>query len=204
MHKSKIGEELDMTEFGNGKVTYKSNVSRASSVDSKAIPALIAVLAGNDGLARRRARESLVDTGRPAVVPLMEALAAPDSNYRLRWEAAKALSELGDPETAPVLVTALEDDRFGVRWLAAEGLISLGRDGLAPLLEALVQRSDSTVLRDGAHHVLRMLNDGDLHAQIVPVLAALEDVEPIVEVPVAAHAALDVLAETNATRIDEP
>lgn len=186
-----------MTEFGNRKLTYKSNVSQASTVDSKAIPALIAVLSSNDGLARQRARESLVDIGRPAVAPLMEALAAPDSNYRLRWEAAKALSELEDPETAPVLVTALEDDRFGVRWLAAEGLISLGRDGLAPLLKALVQRSDSAVLREGAHHVLRMLNEGDLHAQMEPVLAALEDIEPIVEVPVAAHAALYALKEGN-------
>lgn len=186
-----------MTEFGNRKVAYKGNVARASAVDSKAIPALIAILASNDSLARQRARESLVDIGRPAVAPLMEALAAPDSNYHVRWEAAKALSELEDPEAAPVLVTALEDDSFGVRWLAAEGLISLGRDGLAPLLETLVQRSDSAVLREGAHHVLRMLNEGDLRPQIAPVLAALEDVEPIVEVPVAAHAALEALGKAN-------
>jgi len=188
-----------MTEFGNRKLTYKNNnVSRASTVDSKAIPALIGVLSGNDGLARQEARESLVDIGRPAVAPLTEALAAPDSNYRLRWEAAKALSQLEDPEAAPVLVNALEDESFGVRWLAAEGLISLGQDALAPLLEALVQCSDSAVLREGAHHVLRMLNESDLHSQLVaPVLAALEDVEPIVQVPVAAHTALDVLKYSN-------
>jgi HEAT repeat protein len=200
MHKSKIGEELNMTEFGNSKVTYKGNVSRASTVDSKAIPALIAMLAVKDSLARQRARESLVDIGKPAVVPLMEALAAPASDYYVRWEAAKVLSELEDPEAAPVLVNALEDDSFGIRWLAAEGLISLGQDGLAPILEALVQRSDSAVLREGAHHVLRMLNEGDLHAQLAPVLAALEDIEPIVEVPVAAHAALDVLIEADSKR----
>jgi HEAT repeat protein len=186
-----------MTEFGNRKLTYKNNVSRASTVDSKTIPALIAVLSGNDGSARQEARESLVDIGGPAVAPLMEALAAPDSNFRLRWEAAKALSQLEDPKAAPVLVTALEDESFGVRWLAAEGLISMGRDALAPLLEALVQRSDSAVLREGAHHVLRMLNENGLHAQLVPVLAALEDVEPIVQVPVAAHTALDALKYSN-------
>jgi HEAT repeat protein len=125
----------------------------------------------------------------------MEALASPDSNYHVRWEAAKVLSELEDPEAAPVLVTALEDEDFGVRWLAAEGLISLGQDGLAPLLEALVQHSDSALLREGAHHVLRMLNEGGLHAHMAPVIAALEDIEPILAVPVAAHAALDALAE---------
>lgn len=186
-----------MTEFRNRKVTHKGNVGRASTADSKAIPSLIATLAGNDSLARPLARESLVDIGRPAVTPLMEALAAPDSNYHLRWEAAKALSELEDPEAAPALVIALEDDSFGVRWLAAEGLISLGRDGLAPLLRALVQRSDSAVLREGAHHVLRMLAGDGLYAEVAPVLDALEDIEPSLEVPLAAHAALDALKEGN-------
>jgi len=160
---------------------------------------MMAILAGDDSLARQRARESLVDIGKPAVAPLMEALESPESNFHLRWEAAKALSELEDPAAAPVLIKALEDDdNFSVRWLAAEGLIALGRDGLAPLLETLVQRSDSASLREGAHHVLRMLNEGSLHSQVAPVLAALEDIQPILEVPVAAHAALDALGEENA------
>jgi HEAT repeat protein len=182
-----------MTKFGNLEGAYMDNMTQASAVDSKNIPALIAVLAGNDSLARQQAREALVNIGKPAVTPLMEVLAATASNFHVRWEAAKALSEFEDPEAAPVLVTALEDESFGVRWLAAEGLISLGQHALAPLLEALVQRSDSAALREGAHHVLRMLNQGDLHAQIAPVLAALEDIEPIVQVPVAAHAALDLV-----------
>jgi HEAT repeat protein len=186
-----------MTEFRNRKDPNRGNAALASAIDSANIPALIATLAGNDGLARQRARESLVDIGKPAVAALIEALAAPDSNYHMRWEAAKALSDLEEPEAASVLVNALEDEDFGVRWLAAEGLISLGRDGLAPLLATLVQRSDSAVLREGAHHVLRMLNQGDLHTQIGPVLAALEDIQPILEVPVAAHAALDALGPAN-------
>ncbi|GAB4542180.1 MAG: hypothetical protein Kow0063_33800 [Anaerolineae bacterium] len=186
-----------MTEFGNHKVTYKSNISRASTVDSKAVPGLIATLTSKDSLARQRARESLVDIGKPAVAALMEALAATDSNYHVRWEAAKALSELEDAGAAPVLVNALEDENFGVRWLAAEGLISLGRDGLIPLMEALVQRSDSVVLREGARHVLRMLSEGDLHAQISPVLAALEEVQPTLAVPKAAHTALEELKRSN-------
>lgn len=182
-----------MTKSRNRKDPNRGSLALVSAIDSADIPALIATLAGNDGLERQRARESLVDIGKPAVAALIEVLAAPDSNYHTRWEAAKALSDLEDPEAASVLVNALEDEDFGVRWLAAEGLIAMGRDGLAPLLEALVKRSDSASLREGAHHVLRMLNKGDLHAQIGPVLAALEDVEPILEVPVATHAALDAL-----------
>ncbi len=186
-----------MTELGYRKGDSKGHTAQASAVDSRAVPAMMAILAGDDSLARQRARESLVDIGKPAVAPLMKALESPESNFHLRWEAAKALSELEDPAAAPVLIKTLEDDNFSVRWLAAEGLIALGRDGLAPLLEALVKRSGSASLREGAHHVLRMLDGGDLHYQLAPVLSALEDIEPILEVPVAAHAALDALKETN-------
>jgi hypothetical protein len=42
-----------------------------------------------------------------------------------------------------------------------------------------------------------MLNEGELHSQIAPVLAALEDTEPVLEVPVAAHVALDALKRTD-------
>jgi HEAT repeat protein len=188
-----------MTKFRNRKDPNRGNAALASAIDSADIPALIATLAGNDGLARQRAREALVNIGKPAVVPLMKALEAPKSDFDLRWEAAKALSELEDPAAAPALIKTLEEDSsFSVRWLAAEGLIALGGDGLPPLLEALVKRSNSASLREGAHHVLRMLNEGDLRSQIAPVLAALEDVEPILEVPVAAHVALDALEEANA------
>ena len=187
-----------MTKVGNRKETFEGRTVHTSTVNSTAVTAMIAMLAHQDSLARQRARESLVDIGKPAVVPLMKALEAPESNFHVRWEAARALSELEDPAAAPALIKTLEDDNsFSVRWLAAEGLIALGRDGLSPLLKALVKRSNSASLREGAHHVLRMLDEADLHYQVAPVLAALEDVEPILEVPVAAYAALDALGEGN-------
>ncbi len=66
--------------------------------------------------------------------------------------------------------------------------------GLKGTVMAIVNAQE---LSEGARHVLRMLIRTDLHSQIAPVLAALEDVEPIVEVPVAAHTALDALKEGN-------
>jgi HEAT repeat protein len=180
-----------MSEFKNR--TNKSNVGRASAADQATIGALIAALADDDGLVRQRARESLVDMGEPAVAPLIEALT--DPNDKVRWEAAKALSEIGSPAAASALVRALRDKSFGVRWLAAEGLITLEREGLTPLLQALVQHSDSIWLREGAHHVLRILAGKGLYAQVAPVLAALEDTEPVLEAPLAARAALGKLAQ---------
>ncbi len=163
--------------------------------DPAAIRALMDTLCNRDTLKRHRARLALVDIGSPAVPYLVQALEDPDAEECVRWEAAKALSDIGDPLAAPALIDILgRDEQFGVRWLAAEGLIVMGRNGLVPLLNALIQRSDSAWLREGAHHVLRTLAGRGLYVYLAPVLMALEDVEPAVQAPPAARAALDALA----------
>ena len=151
----------------------------------------IADLARDDPLVRVRARHWLEAIGRPAVPALIEALADPSS--QVRWEAAKALGRMGDPAAAPSLVRALQDRGFGVRWLAADGLIALGPAGLVPLLQALVKRSGSVWLRQGAHRVLHELARGQLKDVLQPVVAALEGIEPSLAVPPAAEAALEAL-----------
>jgi HEAT repeat protein len=164
--------------------------------DSIALSDLITALADDEGLERRRARLTLVSMGQPAVALLIEGLS--DQRERVRWEAAKALGEMRAPAAAQALVNTLEDESFGVRWLAADGLIAIKREGLLPLLQALVECPDSVLLREGAHHVLRILAGGeDLHLQLAPVLAALEDVEPALEVPLAAHNAITALQGTG-------
>jgi HEAT repeat protein len=176
--------------------------------DLAAIRTLMGALCDRDTLKRQRARLSLVDIGSPAVPYLVQALEDPDSDECVRWEAAKALSDIGDPAAAPALIDVLgQDERFGIRWSAAEGLIALGRNGLVPLLNALIQRSNSAWLREGAHHVLRILAGQGLYAQVAPVLTALEDIEPAVQVPPAARTALDALSRTPAlpsTRENQP
>jgi HEAT repeat protein len=167
--------------------------------DPAAIRALMDTLCDRDTLKRHRARLSLIDIGSPAVPYLIQALEDLDSEECVRWEVAKALSDIGDPAAAPALVGVLgQDEHFGIRWLAAEGLIAMGRNGLIPLLNALIQHSDSAWLREGAHHVLRILAGRGLYTYVAPVLTALEDIEPAVEVPTAARAALDVLSRSSA------
>ncbi len=165
--------------------------------DPAAIRILMNALCEKDTLRRQRARLSLVDIGAPAVPYLVETLEDSDAEECARWESAKALSDIGDPAAAPALIDVLgQDELFGIRWLAAEGLIALGRNGLVPLLNALIQRSNSAWLREGAHHVLRTLAGRGLYVYVAPVLTALEDIEPAVQVPPAARAALDALART--------
>ncbi len=117
-----------------------------------------------------------------------------------RWEATKALGEIGNPESAPGLVKALEDDEFDVRWLAAEGLIKMNIKGLKPLLEALEYRGDSALLREGAHHVFHDLAKGGLRKSLIPVLAGLEALEAAAGVPWIPHEALGVEVSLAARR----
>jgi HEAT repeat protein len=175
-----------------------TNMTQGKNADPAAINSLIAALDSHDVTARQHAREALVRIGKPAVAPLIEELTDPSDD--VRWEAAKALGQIGDPEAAPALVNALEDENSGVRWLAAEGLIALEREGLAPLLQALEKRPDSGWLRQGAHHVLHDLAGKGLSDLVSPVLAAMEDVEPTVEVPWAALNALDALKKAAGQR----
>jgi HEAT repeat protein len=151
---------------------------------------LIELLSSHKDKAREGARHTLVAMGKAAVPSLIEALK--NKNTLMRWEAAKALGEIGGPETAPVLVKALEDEEFDVRWLAAEGLIKMNMKGLKPLLEALEHRGDSVLLREGAHHVFHDLAKGGLRKFLVPVLAALEALEPGDEVPWLARHEMEV------------
>jgi hypothetical protein len=155
------------------------------------ITSLVDVLASRDGVERHAAREQLEGIGRPAVPFLVRALQSPSEHAR--WEAAKALGEIGDSRAAPALVSRLEDDKSAVRWLAATALINLGRDALAPVLQGLEGHSDSIWFRDGAHHVLHsLIRDGEAD-EAIPVLEALENLEPCIEAPIAAYHVLEDL-----------
>jgi HEAT repeat protein len=184
-----VQKEKNMSETANRK--SKDKVSRGTSSPTVSIRALIADLRSKDGMLRQRSRQSLVAIGKPAVISLVKLLK--DRNDQVRWEAAKALGEIGDRRAAPALILALEDEEFDVRWLAAEGLIALGGDGLSPLLEALVECPQSVWLRDGAHHVLHDLAKTGLRKQVASLLKALGGVEPETEVPPAARKLLNTL-----------
>jgi HEAT repeat protein len=184
-----VQKEKNMSETANRK--SKDKVSRGTISPTVPIRALIADLRSKDGMLRQRSRQSLVIIGKPAVISLVKLLK--DRNDQVRWEAAKALGEIGDRRAAPALILALEDEEFDVRWLAAEGLIALGGDGLSPLLEALVECPQSVWLRDGAHHVLHDLAKTGLRKQVASLLKALGGVEPETEVPPAARKLLNTL-----------
>lgn len=116
---------------------------------------LVNLLESEDEKVRTRARKSLVTIGKEAVPPL--SLVLENSKiYKARWEAAKALSEIGDIKSISVLVTALEDPESDVAWLAAKALEKFRKAAWPKLMRALVEHgSKSVLLQHGAHHILR-------------------------------------------------
>jgi HEAT repeat protein len=176
---------------GAGRILDQINVNWSSHADNGTISSLVSDLGSKDGFVRVRARQALVMIGKKAVAPLEDALSSKDAWKR--WEAAKALGQIGDPEATNILINALEDDVFDVRWLASEALITIGRPALAPLMRRLSEKADSQWIREGAHHVLHGIVLEDLREALIPVRNALEDPEASLEVPFAAEKVLKIL-----------
>lgn len=140
-----------------------------TSIES--IQPLISLLADKDGMARRKARESLVAIGDTAVSALCWTLQHSKENWA-RWEAAKALGAIGDSQAIPALVQALDDRDTDVTWVAADALETFGKTAWPVLMRALIERGpESLALRQGAHHVLRAQHEADFD----DVLAGLRD-----------------------------
>jgi HEAT repeat protein len=182
------------------KILDEMNVDWRHHAEKATVRALIADLGSKDGLVRVRARRALVTIGGKAVARLEKALTSRDRWKR--WEAAKALGQIGDPESTDVLIRALDDEAFDVRWLADEGLIAIGRKAAIPLLKALINNPESIWLREGAHRFLHGIDMGDLEEILLPVRTALEDVEAPLEAPVAAEVALKSLPEAPPAHLD--
>ncbi len=156
---------------------------------------LIAEFRTEDGAQRQRARLSLVGMGK-VIIPFVNEYLE-DNDERVRWEIAKSLEEMKNPEAAPAMVKLLMDEVPGIRWLAAEGLINLREHGLISLLKGLQVNFHSTLFREAALHVLRELNRQDLLDENgIKILKTLEGPAPAVSVPFAATEALHALQKS--------
>jgi len=121
------------------------------------IPDLITKLGDGDELTRQHARLLLEHLDHLCIPALLNALKSANGNARR--ETIRVLGEIRNPQTAPALVDMLLDEDFSVRWAAMESLIRIGRDSLHPLLEKFTKNFDSPWLREGLHHILRVLKD---------------------------------------------
>lgn len=123
----------------------------------KEISTLVEDLGNENGLVRQRARLNLVHIGKAGIPALLEALESP--NVHTRWEATKVVGELRAEAAATPLANLLRDGNVNIRWAAMESLVRLGRASLRPLLEVFVKNFDSSLMREGVHHILHVFKD---------------------------------------------
>jgi HEAT repeat protein len=162
------------------------------------IDRLIKSLRSNDSAERNDAQNHLTQIGKPAVEALIKLTVQPDAE--LRREAASILGNIHDPSAIPALINLLVDERFEVRWRAAESLVKMKREVVFPLFQELLRkdRFDSVWFLEGAHHILRKLDqDGYLEPLSQKVLEAFDDPTKEITIPEAAEKALEMLKNLN-------
>jgi len=123
----------------------------------KEISALVEQLGDENGLVRQRARLNLAHIGKASIPDLLKALESP--NMHTRWEATKVVGELRAETAATSLANLLRDDNADIRWAAMESLTRIGRASMRPLLEVFVKNFDSSLMREGVHHILHVFKD---------------------------------------------
>jgi len=149
-------------------------------------------LENDDIQVRNIARRQLASIGLEAVPDLINQLKT--DKERCRWEAAKILGEIRDESATDALVEALLDDSISVHWVTTEALIKYGRGAILPLLEGITRHFDSMRFRQGAYHILHVLERfHQLDPKVQEVLDALRDIEPSVGAPWAAERAIEYL-----------
>ena len=159
---------------------------------------LITKLDNNDGSVREKARSVLIDIGKEAVPGLIKALTS--KHEQLRWEAAKALVGIADPDSISALIKSLQDQSFDIRWLAAEALIAIGKETIEPLLRAVIDQTNESFINEGAHHIITYLlptlsQSAELKEILKPVKDALDSSTSRAAGTAAAVVALDQLKQ---------
>jgi hypothetical protein len=158
----------------------------------KEVKQYLVELEDNNIKVRISARRQLAHLGSEVVPDLIEQLKT--DRERCRWEAAKILGDIQDESAIEALVEALLDESISIHWVATESLIKFGRKAIIPVLEGITRHFDSMRFRQGAYHILHMLERShQLDSHVQEVLDALRDIEPSVSAPWAAERAIEYL-----------
>ena len=125
--------------------------------------------------------------------------------YKARWEAAKALGQIGDLKSIPTLVKALEDPESDVAWLAAKALEKFRKVAWPELLHALVDHgSQSVLLQQGAHHILRNQKVEGFNDLLDLLRTALESGSVSESIPPAAYEILERMKKSRSELVNMP
>ena len=113
-------------EDGSADVRAAAALALAAHPAGQAAPALAAAIRDEDNLVGMLAVNALVAIGKPAVPVLLEAY--PASNPRGRIQTMRALADIRDPRSIPLMMKAIEEQSALLRFWAEQGLERLGLD----------------------------------------------------------------------------
>jgi HEAT repeat protein len=111
--------------------------------------------------------ETLIDIGRPAVPALIAALK--DGDPMVRWQAAKALGEIGDSSATPALIAVLNDPQWKVREQTAKALGKIGDKSAVPAMIAALN-NDRSSMKERLAAFLGKVIHLDVHIAIIRIL----------------------------------
>ena len=148
-------------------------------------PALLCALAEGHGELHRAASRALRDLGDSATDTLIGALHNPDSH--VRWHAARALGQIGNPRGIDTLVEGLHDEHPAVRWATASVLASLDAQAIPAILRALIRRPMTEPFRQAVYHALHAMPSHHTRLYLQPLLEALQGPASSVQGPAIAQ-----------------
>jgi HEAT repeat protein len=153
--------------------------------DPRCGPPLLCALAEGHGELHRAASRALRDLGDTATDSLIKALNHPDSH--VRWHAARALGQIGNPRGIDTLVEGLHDDHPAVRWATASVLASLDAQAIPSILRALIRRPMTEPFRLAVYHALHAMPSHHTRLYLQPLLEALQGPASSVQGPAIAQ-----------------
>lgn len=153
--------------------------------DPRCGPPLMRALAEGHGELHRAANRALRDLGGTVADTIVKALNHTDSH--VRWHAARALGQLGNPIGIETLVEGLHDDHPAVRWATASVLANLDAQALPYILRALIRRPMSEPYRQAVYHALHAMPSHHTRIYLQPLLESLQGSASGVQAPAIAQ-----------------
>ncbi len=168
------------------------SVDAPSDVVTQQLETALARLVTGDFRERWDATKQIIDAGSAAIAPLAAFLQDEECDWELRWFAARTLGKVNHPDALSTLIEFLQESQDPeLVMMAAEGIGQFGELGV----DALVQLLDQPTHRLIGVQALA----GIQHSSVfVPLLAAVEDANPLVRAT-----ALAALANFHHPEVDK-
>ncbi|WP_440951842.1 HEAT repeat domain-containing protein [Methanococcoides sp. FTZ1] len=149
--------------------------SDENTVDEAMIVSLIQNTGNPDVSVRVDAVKDLVEIGKPAVDPLIQALN--EDNPKVRENSAASLGKIGDERAVHSLIELLADENDEVRRAAEIALCDVGEPAVEPLVEAIYAPNANWAVLSNGMRVLGTIGDERAVGPLIGMLGGEDAVD---------------------------